>query len=66
MATYKLSEQNLLVVMNHLPTYGLDVTSVSSEITNGQLEYTLALSGTIPEDEVDHFNTNGEYLWEIL
>lgn len=65
MSTYKLSEQNLLIVMNHLPSYGLDVVSVSSATVNGQIEYTLVLSGTIPESEIDHFNTGGQYL-EVL
>lgn len=65
MSTYKLSEQNLLIVMNHLPAYALDVVSVSSETVNGQIEYTLVLSGDIPETEIDHFNTGGNYL-EVL
>lgn len=65
MATYKLSEQNLLTVMNHLPSYGLDVVSVSSATVDGQLEYTLVLSGVIPESEIDHFNTDNQYL-EVL
>lgn len=51
--------------MNHLPSYGLDVVSVSSATVNGQIEYTLVLSGTIPESEIDHFNTGGQYL-EVL
>lgn len=65
MSTYKLSEQNLLNVMHHLPAYGLDVVQVSSASVNGQLEYTLVLSGDIPESEIDHFNTGGNYL-EVL
>lgn len=51
--------------MNHLPAYALDVVSVSSETVNGQIEYTLVLSGDIPETEIDHFNTGGNYL-EVL
>ena len=65
MSTYKLSEQNLLIVMNHLPAYALDVVSVSSETVNGQIEYTLVLNGDIPESEIDHFNTGGNSL-EVL
>jgi hypothetical protein len=65
MATYKLSEQNLLIVMNHLPSYGLDVIQVSSETIDGQLEYTVELNGDIPESEIYHFNTGGQTL-EIL
>lgn len=62
MATYKRSEQNLLTVMNHLPAYGLDVLQVSSATVAGQLEYTLELSGEIPESEIDHFNSGDNYL----
>ena len=65
MATYKLSEQNLLNVMNHLPSYGLDVIQVSSATVGDKLEYTLEVSGDIPEHEIDHFNTGGQYL-EVL
>lgn len=62
MATYKLSEQNLLIVMNHLPSYRLDVIQVSSVKVDDKLEYTLELSGEIPEAEIDHFNSDDQYL----
>ena len=65
MSTYKLSEQNLLIVMNHLPAYGLDLIQVSSLKVDGQIEYTLELNGEIPETEIDHFNSGDNYL-EVL
>lgn len=52
--------------MNHLPAYDIEVIQVSSETIDGQLEYTLVLSGKIPESEIDHFNTGGQYLVEIV
>lgn len=65
MATYKLSEQNLLSVMNHLPSYGLDIIQVTSETVGDKLEYTVEVSGDIPEQEIDHFNSGDNYL-EVL
>lgn len=62
MTKYRMSEQNLLTVMNHLPSYGIDVIQVSSVEVNGGLEYTLELNGQIPGPEIAHFNTGGQYL----
>lgn len=66
MATYRLSEQNLLVVMNHLPSYGLDVIGVTSETVDGQLIYTMELSGEIPESELPHLNSGDNDFMELI
>ena len=65
MTKYRMSEQNLLVVMNHLPSYGLDVIQVLSGLIEGKVYYTMELSGNIPMEEIAHFNNDFEYLEEI-
>ena len=65
LATYRLSAQNLLVVMNHLPVYDIEVIEVSSETIDNQLIYTMQLSGEIPESEMSHFNTGDQFIERI-
>lgn len=51
--------------MNHLPAYGVAVIAVSSEQVGTEKVYTLELDGPIPESEIYHFNTGGQFL-EVL
>ena len=60
MALYKFPEESLLSILSHIPSYGLSVIQLSSEMQDGALIYTLEITGDIPEEELPHLiNGNG-------
>lgn len=62
MSRYKLSQENLFNLINHLPVYGLDAISVSSEQVDTTGGHISELSGPIPSIEIYHFNSGDQFL----
>lgn len=54
MALYRFPEYSITDVVSHIPTYGINIVQITSEIIADERFYIMEVTGEIPEEQLPH------------